>query len=366
MSGVTPDPGSVAPDVAEARTLPGRLYGDEGAHARLLERAFARSWQPLEPAPSAVRPGDAVPFRLLEGSLDEPLLALRNAEGELSVLSNVCTHRGHLLRDAAGPADRLRCRYHGRTFGCDGKVLAAPGFEQAAGFPAASDHLPVLRSARWGPLTFVALPGAPAFETALAPALARLGEAALARAVLDPERSRDYEVAASWIAYVDNYLEGLHIPFVHGALRAVLDMGAYRTEVLPEGVLQLGVARAGEVTLSSSSSATGSLGPDVAAAYLWLWPNLMVNLYPWGLSLNVVEPLGAARTRVRFRSYVRDASLLATGAGAALHETELEDESVVERVQIGVRSRLYDRGRFSPTFEAGVHAFHRRIATALA
>ncbi|TMB38966.1 MAG: aromatic ring-hydroxylating dioxygenase subunit alpha, partial [Deltaproteobacteria bacterium] len=44
-----------------------------------------------------------------------------------------------------------------------------------------------------------------------------------------------------------------------------------------------------------------------------------------------------------------------------LDRVEHEDEEIVEQVQRGVRSRLYDRGRYSPAREAGVHHFHRLL-----
>jgi choline monooxygenase len=65
---------------------------------------------------------------------------------------------------------------------------------------------------------------------------------------------------------------------------------------------------------------------------------------------------------VRYLSWVWDQARRGAGAGADLHRVELEDEEVVQSVQRGVRSRLYRRGRFSPTREAGVHHFHRMLA----
>ena len=82
---------------------------------------------------------------------------------------------------------------------------------------------------------------------------------------------------------------------------------------------------------------------------------------PW-----VRSEVGLARTRVRFRSYVGDASKLDSGAGAALDRVEAEDEAIVEAVQRGVRSRLYRGGRYSPARERGVHQFHRLISEFLA
>jgi choline monooxygenase len=81
--------------------------------------------------------------------------------------------------------------------------------------------------------------------------------------------------------------------------------------------------------------------------------------------VNIVQPLGPERTRVSFLTYLHDASLRGTGAGADLHRVEMEDEDIVESVQRGVRSRLYDRGRYSPRRESGTHHFHGLLARAL-
>ena len=99
----------------------------------------------------------------------------------------------------------------------------------------------------------------------------------------------------------------------------------------------------------------------IAAYYFWVFPNLMLNFYPWGLSVNVVQPQGPHRCRVAFRSHVLDDARLAAGAGGALHQVEMEDEAVVQAVQRGVCSRWYKGGRYSPTRERGVHHFHRLL-----
>jgi choline monooxygenase len=87
----------------------------------------------------------------------------------------------------------------------------------------------------------------------------------------------------------------------------------------------------------------------------------MLNFYPWGLSVNLVEPQSPSRTRVRFRAYVGDAALRGAGAGGGLHRVEEEDEAVVEAVQRGVRSRVYRGGRYAPAHERGVHHLHRLL-----
>jgi choline monooxygenase len=136
----------------------------------------------------------------------------------------------------------------------------------------------------------------------------------------------------------------------------VIDFGAYTTELSPWGSLQLGVAKDGEPAFEARDA-----GRRIAAYYFWLFPNTMLNVYPWGISVNVVQPHGLASTRVCFRSYVWDPALRGAGAGTGLDQVELEDEAVVTSVQTGVRARLYSRGRYSPSRESGVHHFHRML-----
>jgi choline monooxygenase len=97
----------------------------------------------------------------------------------------------------------------------------------------------------------------------------------------------------------------------------------------------------------------------VAAYYVFLFPNTMVNVYPWGVSLNVVTPLALDRTRVDFDAWVWAPELQGVGAGGDLDTVEAEDEAVVEAVQKGLRARLYAGGRYAPSWEDGVRAFHR-------
>ncbi len=344
-------------DITRAETLPGEAYRSEALHARILERVFAPSWQ-LAPdaAELGAAAGNVVPFLLLPGALDEPLLMVRDG-ATLRCLSNVCTHRGALLCDEPCAATSLRCRYHGRRFALDGKLTHAPEFDGARDFPAARDHLPSLPVARFGPLVMTSLQPACDAATLFDPLRRRLGSLPVDALVLDPESVRDYDVAANWMLYVDNYLEGLHIPFVHPSLSQALDFGAYRTELDARGTTQIGIAKKGDDCFD---------GSDVAAWYFWLFPNLMLNFYPWGLSLNLVMPFSVNATRVHYRAYVLDESRRGRGAGSGLDRVEHEDEAVVESVQRGIQSRLYRRGRYSPTRETGVHHFHRLLCAALA
>lgn len=347
--------------IERASTPPSRLYHDPGVYALQQERIFARAWQLLPGAERVRAPGHVLPQTLLPGCLDEPVVVTRDQQGTLHCLSNVCTHRGAIVVEGEGHVNTLRCRYHGRRFALDGSFQHMPEFDGVEGFPAPSDSLPRLPLAGWGPLTFAALDPAVRFDEWIAPVQRRVGWLPLDEHRFDAGTSRDYLIDCNWALYVENYLEEFHIPFVHGtSLAGALDYESYRTENYEWGSLQLGVAKGAEPAFRPPAGHPDE-GERIAAWYFWLFPNLMLNFYPWGLSLNLVQPLGPARTRVAFMSYVYDAALRGAGAGADLHRVEMEDEEIVESVQRGLRSRLYDRGRYSPRRETGTHHFHRLL-----
>ena len=357
---------AVDPDIAVASTIDSAFYCDEATHALVRERIFARTWQWIGDLDDVASPGSLSPRELLPGLLDEPLLLARDRAGELRCLSNVCTHRGNILvGESRSDVHQIRCGYHSRRFDLSGRMTFMPEFAQAKNFPSTADDLPRITFGAWANHGFAALDPVEPLEAFVADMTTRLAGLPVARFRLDRARSREYAVDANWALYVENYLEELHIPFVHPALSKVVDCASYAHELFRYSSLQLALAKEREVAFDVPGSATDE-GRRVAAYYWWIFPNLMLNFYPWGLSLNRVVPESVARTRVEFRSYVWDEAKLGQGAGGALHEVELEDEAVVEAVQRGVRSRFYRHGRYSPTRERGTHHFHRLLCEFLA
>lgn len=352
-------------DIRKARTLPSEFYTDVQNFELSKEKIFARTWQSVGTANEVE---SLKPVTLLSGFLDEPLLLVNNGDS-VSCLSNVCTHRGKILVEEPCQANLIRCGYHGRRFSLDGKFLSMPEFEDVIDFPSESDNLKQIAFATRAGFLFASLDPVAPFEDFVNDAAARLED-------VEPEglkltSSREYEIDAHWALYCENYLEGFHIPFVHKSLNEIVDYGSYRTETFRYSSLQTALSELGAIATWSKSRDSkkpvaippgSNLDANIAGRYLFIFPNLMFNFYPWGISLNVVRPITPQKTVVEFLTYVRDKSLVNTGAGADLHRVELEDEAVVESVQKGVRSRFYSHGRYSPTREQGTHHFHRLIA----
>ena len=355
----------VDPDIRFATTPPAAFYSDPDWFRLVADRVLARAWHVVADAGDVAAKETAFPVTLLPGVLDEPLVLTRDRKERLHCLSNACTHRGNLVCTQGAPAKMLTCGYHGRTFRLDGEFMAMPGMDGSPGFPSPSDSLTRAPVAPWGPLVFAGVAPSMPFEDVVRPLRERCAFIDFDAMRLDPAASRDYEIDANWALYADNYLEGFHVRHVHPELSRSLDLPQYATELFPHSVLQLGVATAGEPAFDPPQGHADH-GRRVAAYWWWLFPATMLNVYPWGLSVNVVQPLSPTRTRIRFHSYVAVESLRGRGAGGDLHRVELQDETVVQQVQLGMRSRLWKPGRYSPQHERGVHHFHRLLADALA
>ena len=351
----------IDPDIRKASTLPSGFYRDPEIFRALKDHVFYRTWQWVGDNLDLSEKGSAIPSLLLPGFLEEPILRTRSGDGEVHCLSNVCTHRGNLVVEKSGKYKKLVCGYHGRRFGLDGHFEFMPEFRETVDFPRPCDDLHSFPVRTWGPFVFAGLSPAFDFSEVIACMEERVGFLPLDDFRPEPDRDKEYHIQAHWALYCDNYLEGFHIPFVHDDLNAVLDYGNYETVLFDHCNLQIGYAEGTDEVFELPEGHV-DYGKKVAAYYFWVFPNMMFNFYPWGLSVNLVNPLGMSQTRVNFYTYVCDPSKLDKGAGTGLDKVEMEDEAVVEGVHKGIRSRYYQAGRFSPTREKGVHHFHTLLA----
>lgn len=327
--------------------LPALCYTDPAVAARETTAIWRRSWQLVARSAALRAPGDHV----LAEVAGLPLLVLRDAEGTLRALHNVCRHRGGPLATGDGCGlKQLRCRYHGWTYTLDGQLRSGPELDAIADFDRTSVRLPAAAVAEWQGLVFVAAdPASAPFPELVDGIDARLAGTDLSTLRFHSRVS--YTIACNWKAYVDNYLEGYHVPHMHPALNALLDYRSYRTEC----------ARWHSLQWSPLDTGTSFYGAGTAL-YYFLWPNTMLNILPGRLQTNRVIPLGVDRCRVDFDYYyaetVLDGHAEQIAQDQALAElTQQEDIEMCEIVQRAFASGSYDTGRVHPLRETGIHHF---------
>lgn len=340
--------------LAHAHALPAPFYTDPQIPALDAARVFARSWQLVCQQSRLQGVGDHVVSEIA----GLPILVVRSDANHIRAYHNVCRHRaGPIARCDGLGAKALRCRYHGWTYGLDGVLRNAPEMAGVADFNPAEIRLPEVRVQLWQGLVFVATDEAPPFTEFVAGIDARLGTQ---RAWTDYrfQHRSSYDIACNWKVYVDNYLEGYHVPHIHPGLNRLLDYRSYVTETSEWHSFQF----------SPLESAPDLYG-NGEALYYFLYPNTMLNILPGRLQTNRVLPLSVDRCRVEFDFYYAaddgpDAATRRTKDLEFSDEVQVEDVTICEDVQRGLASGSYHAGRLNPLRENAVHHFHELLRRA--
>ena len=207
------------PNIERASTIPARVYNDPVFLELERERIFARTWQLVGRVDDVREHGQFITAQIE----NDPIVVLRDGD-TLRGFYNVCLHRAGPVASGCGKRNTLQCKYHGWTYSLDGTLRRAPEMQGVQRFDPESMHLVPVQVATWGPLVFVNVDGK-------APPLADVLEDLPTR--LAPFRCesmryvmrKEWEIACNWKIYVDNFLEGYHLPFVHPGLSKVLDYG---------------------------------------------------------------------------------------------------------------------------------------------
>jgi choline monooxygenase len=353
--------------LAQASTIPGSWYTDARVYERERETVFSKSWQMVGRVDQLAEAGAYVTAEVA----GEPIVVVRGHDDVLRAFFNVCRHHAAaVMTECAGKADRLRCPYHGWTYGLDGALKSVTELEGVERFDRSTLGLVPVRVGVWQQLVFVCLDAnAPSLDDWLGERL-QTEVAALGLGGLRFAGRREWTIGCNWKVFVDNYLDGgYHVPFLHKGLNSILSFKEYSIDCYDRVCLQSSpIAESGQND-AQRDKLTASVRKG-RAAYYWLYPNLMLNWYEGYLDTNLVLPLGPDRMKVVFDFYFADVESEAARAKnrASMDvSTRIQDEdhAICESVQRGLGSRAYRAGRLSVRREAGEHLFHRLLAADL-
>ena len=347
----------------EAEGLPADCYVDERFFRRELDTVFAGSWMMAGRADRIPATGDYFTLDYAGASL----VVIRDRDLKVRVYANACRHRGARLVSGEGNARAFVCPYHAWTYALDGSLRGCAGMEDTKDFDRADYGLTEVRSDTWGGFVFFNVDGK-------APDLADwLGELPERLAMYRFEdmaatRVRVHDIDCNWKAWVENYMEGYHIPTVHRAT-----ISAHKAVNTPEdpagrgqysaifekhdGTLALLPGDAGFPPLETlaGESARGS-------RFMLIYPMTMFALTIDAMWTFQCLPMGPEKTRVihtslfpKSRLSLPDFETLAANYYKRQDMVVKEDNDIAAIQQQGLRSPLTTPGRFA-TKEKIVHA----------
>jgi phenylpropionate dioxygenase-like ring-hydroxylating dioxygenase large terminal subunit len=343
-------------NIARASTLAAPLYFNEETFATEKRRIFSATWQLVGHVRQVANPGDYFTVDLL----GEPLLIARGDDGVLRGFHNVCRHRAGPPATGCGNRKIFRCGYHGWTYRLDGALLVTPEFDGVEDFDPREFGLAPVRLEEWFNLIFVNL------DDEADSLRENLGELPAQAEKFDfrnmkfSER-RAYDMKCNWKTYIDNYLEGYHLPSVHPGLNRELNYNEYTVQPYARHVRQWSPIRSSQAS-EADSRRYAAAGGELTADYFGVFPNCMLNCYPDNVQVNMILPLEPERTLAIFEWYLPEKDLGSEAAQKSVafsDEIQREDIAICEIVQKNLHSRSYSSGRYSVKQEKGVHAFHR-------
>lgn len=340
-----------------ARTMPGRYYTAPDVLAEEQERIFRRRWICIGRDNALAAPGDYMVVEIA----GESIIVLRDQSGERHAFYNVCRHRGTRLCEAERGrlSETIQCPYHAWTYALDGRLIGAPHMQEVQGFDKKQYPLHAVALAEWEGFLFLNLdPAAEPLADAFGPLAGRFTRYNLP--ALRTVRRIEYDVRANWKLILQNYNECLHCPTIHPELTTKLPYTSGANDLV-EGPFLGGYmeikAPHESATISGRSCALplGDLSAEDQhrAFYYALFPTMMVSLHPDYAVYYTVWPQTPLTSRVVCEWMVHPDAPAAPGyniqdAEEFWDKTNRQDWHICERSQLGVSSRAYVPGPYSP------------------
>ena len=333
------------------------------------EAIFERTWQLAGHVADLAEPGSYITADVV----DQPVLVVRDHDGEIRAFRNVCRHRGSRLLAGSGSCGKaIRCLYHGWTYKLDGRLIGVPEGREIPDLDKSRLGLHQVRAEVFCGLIFVNLdPGA-------APLGERLGGLAERLARYDLPSLKRFGKGgdvqpANWKVVVENYIEGYHIPIAHPSLMRLLDYQRYDVEVHDDWVWFEAPMRdkPSDNRLERVYQRLVKPAPGLAEEdrrvwrFVLIYPNTTIDLYPDQVNTWRLWPDGADMTRDEWGTFRHPdapaSSRVVQKINNVLNTTVLkEDVDLVDNVQRGIRTRGYHPGPLSRR-EAAVAWFADRI-----
>jgi Rieske 2Fe-2S family protein len=339
-----------------ARSLPQRYFVSQEVYDSEMDTIFSSQWLCIGHQNQIPNPRDF----FVQELAGENLIFLRDASGVLRAFWNVCRHRGtRLCEEKSGRLhDSIQCPYHAWTYSLEGKLIGAPHMDEVEGFDKSQHSLHPANLAVWEGFLFVNLDSNPApFERVFAPLAGKFSQWNLAS--LRPARRIEYEVRANWKLIFENYSECYHCPLVHPALSKLSPYDSAENDLCEGPFLGgfMNLTRGRSLTLSGNACAppVGDFGTEDhhRVFYYSIFPNMLLSLHPDYVMVHQINPRSPDRVNILCDwLFHPDAfgrpDFHPEQAIEFWDITNRQDWHVCELSQLGIASRAYQPGPYSP------------------
>jgi len=375
----------VSESIENAHGLPNECYLNGAYTAIERKKIFEDKWVAVGVGSSVPNPGDAKTFDLL----GIPLIIIRDKENKIRIYHNVCSHRGYkLLKEPCTLKNVLRCPYHSWTYDFSGNLIATPNLgginkHENKNFDKSKSSLKEVRSYAWLDLIFVNISeNEVSFEEYIKPLNKRWSEFWTKEDQAIITHASDYgyfllKAKCNWKFAIENYCESYHLPWVHPGLNSYSKIDDhYHIQGLPNRF-------AGQGTYAYNPKFKGekqlpifpgwSKEKQDHAEYISLFPNVMLGIHKDHFYAYWLEPISHNYTKEHMEIYYAGKEA-ATDAEyknlrkqnyAMWFDIQSEDLGIIEGMQDGRNSPVFNGGNFSPVMDNPTHHFNKWVAANL-
>ena len=339
--------------------LPSSCYTDTAFHELELETLFAHKWHCAGRCDEIPEAGD---YFTLDFT-GEPLLVTRTPNGEITVLSNVCRHRGMPVMSGSGNTKRLRCPYHAWTYNLDGTFRSAPLV--AKEHLNANCNLPTLNTHCWQGFIFFSLDDSAQWPSDLLSPL----ESQITNYHMDEMHYATHfeEIwECNWKSLVENFMDGYHLSVVHPkTLHPLTPTGLCKK--LPGSLAYTAYS----APYANTAPAREHYHPDVTdserrqSQLFCIFPSLVASLSADTLVYLSVQPLGGSRVFVKWGISVFESELegnVLTERVEKWKEINREDHCILQSLTNGLKSKNFSNGPLAlDDYEGTLRDFHQYL-----
>ncbi len=328
-------------------SLSSEWYTDKMYLKKEMDQIFLKSWLLVGAESQILNPGDSLFLSICE----QPIVCIRQKDYAIKTFFNICRHRAGSFKEKTNNKS-LVCTYHGWTYSINGKLKSPRGFSKSK-ISIKDLCLKKINTKIWKGLIFINFCDNPNnFKTLFDSVEEKLAPYELTNFTFD--RKVSYKIKSNWKVYLDNFLEGLHIPVAHPSLNNIIDYKSYNTKLYRNFSIQSSRLDDSKSPYASSSNSY--------AYYVTIYPNILFNLAPGRFQTNMIEPINENECYVHFEYYFDSVCEKEKLEDINFSdEIQKEDILICEKVHRNLLSIGFDNGVISDKFEIGVKHFQNYI-----
>ncbi|KAK1148854.1 hypothetical protein N8T08_008739 [Aspergillus melleus] len=345
---VSPDDDSNA-----IRALPASWYTSQEMYELERRAIFSKKWLLTTHKLRLPNTGDWLKYNIANYAF----ILVRDRDGNINAFHNVCRHRAFpVVTEEGGTARIFSCKYHGWSYGLNGKLAKAPGYQELEGFDKSQNGLlPIHVHVDTNGFIWVNLDGGDKPEISweedfqgidLQPRLKEFN-------FEDYEFDHHWEMegAYNWKILADNYNECYHCATTHPDIPSIADLSTYAVDTKDNSIVHYANSKPEQI----------AAGLKIASTYYF--PNASMTVSPHFFFMQRFVPSSPTTCEMRYEVYRNKSSSDEDfdRINQIYKRVMSEDKYLCIEAQKNINTGVFINGELHPRLEKGPLFFQAAV-----